>query len=128
MTVIETTLSTDPWVPSPNPTVSDVAWSCVAWFLKLVIPAANPDFEGIHDNVRKWWVEIDAAGVPQRELGFDAVGEAIWAGPFGRNYAYWTDEDMVFEAAKHKVVPKDEFDSAWSAFVASHQAISQRRR
>jgi hypothetical protein len=125
MTVIETTLATGPRESSPTPmTVSKVAWLGVALFVKLVFPAANPDFDGIHDNVRKWWVEIDAAGVPQRELGFDAKGEAIRAGPFGGNMGFWTDSNMLFEADKYTAVPSNEFDSAWSAFKASHLAIA----
>jgi hypothetical protein len=125
MTVIETTLAATPRESSPTPiTISNVVWLCVALFVKLVFPAANPNFESTHGNVRKWWVEIDAAGVPQRELGFDARGEPIRAGPFGRNMGYWTDSNMLFEVDKYRAVPSDEFDSAWSAFKASHPAIA----
>ena len=125
MTVIETTLATGPRESSPTPvTISNVAWFCVALFAKLVFPAANPDFEDIHANVCKWWVEIDAVGVPQRELGFDARGEAIGAGPLGRNMGYWTDSNMLFEVDKYKAVPGDRFDSAWSAFKGSQPAIA----
>jgi hypothetical protein len=81
-------------------------------------------FEGVYERVNSWWVEIDAAGVPQRELGFATSGETIVAGPIGQNMRFWTDSQMVFEAAKYKVVPNDKFESAWSAFVASHPALA----
>jgi hypothetical protein len=104
--------------------VSDVAWLAVGLVLKRVLPAANPDFEDTHDDVRKWWVEIDGAGVPQRELGFDTRGEAIRAGPFGRNMGFWTDSNMVFEVDRYTAVPGAEFDLAWLAFKASHPTIA----
>ena len=126
MTVIETTLATGPRVSSPPnpPRLSEVAWFCVARLLKLVLPAANPDFERAYENVLRWWVDIDAAGVPQRELGFDASGKAIVAGPIGENRGFWTDSNMVFDIAKYKALSSDEFELAWSAFVASHPAIA----
>ena len=126
MIVIETTLATGPPVSSPDgpPSVSEVARFCVAVLLKLFIPAANPDFGRVYDNVRRWWVDIDAAGVSQRELGFNASGETIVAGPIGQNMGFWTDSNMVFDAAEYKVLSNDEFESAWSAFVASHPAIA----
>lgn len=58
--------------------------------------------------------------MPQRELGFDAVGETIVAGPIEGNMGFWTDSPMVFEVAEHKmIVPSDEFESAWSAYEAA---------
>lgn len=126
MMVIETTLATGPRVSSPPgpPRVSEVAWGCVAVILKLILPAANPDFGRIYDNVRNWWVDIDTAGVPQRELGFDAEGKTIVAGPIGQNMGFWTDSNMVFDATEYKVLSNDEFELEWSAFVASHPAIA----
>jgi hypothetical protein len=124
MTVIETTLATGPRESSKHPRVIDVAGLCVGWFLARVLPAANPDFEGTYDNINKWWVEIDHAGVPQRELDFDASGEIIVAGPIGKNMGFWTDSHMTFDAAENEVVPNDEFESARSTFEASHPAMA----
>jgi len=80
----------------------------------------------MYKNVRRWWVDIDAAGVPQRELVFDAAGKTIVAGPIGQNMGFWTDSNMVFDAAAYKVLSNDEFESAWSAFVASNPAIADK--
>jgi hypothetical protein len=80
--VIETTLGTGPLVSWPAPRASDIAWLLVGAFLRRVLPAANPDFEAAYDTVNKWWVEIDTAGAPQRELGFDALGKPLSPGRF----------------------------------------------
>jgi hypothetical protein len=124
--VIETTLATEPRPPAatrPPKVVRGVIWPLIR-LLTSVIPLANPDFTGIYPNVKSWWVEIDAGGVPQRELGFDAFGEAIVAGPIGQNMGFWTDSHMVFDAVEHEVVPNDVFESAWLAFEVSHAAIA----
>ena len=102
MTVIETTLAANFSEPSLGLRVATRV-------LKLVLPTANPDFEGLYSKVVKWWVEIDPAGVPQRELGFDAAGETVVAGPFGRNMGFWTDSHMVFEIDEYNAVPLVEF-------------------
>jgi hypothetical protein len=129
--VIETTLATGPTASTPPPRlvrqlVPRSVVRGVIWLLGRALPLANPDFEGAYERVRNWWVEIDAAGVPQRELGFDALGETIVAGPIGQNMGFWTDSHMVFAAAEYKVVPDAEFDSVWSAFEASHPAMADK--
>jgi hypothetical protein len=111
MTVIETTLGT-----TFGESLQSLGVRAATKLLKLVLPAANPDFEGLYSKVAKWWVEIDPAGRPQRELGFDSEGEAVVAGPFGRNMGFWTDSLMVFDEKEYKVVPCEEFESAWSTY------------
>jgi hypothetical protein len=114
MTVVETTLATNFSEPSLGVRVATRV-------LKLVLrPRANPDFEDAYYKVVKWWVEVDPTGMPQRELGCDAAGEALVAGPFGRNMGFWTDSHMVFDFRDYKLVPLDEFESAWSSFESSH--------
>ena len=41
---------------------------------------------------------------------------------------FWTDSQMVFEVAEYKVVPNDQFESAWSAYEASHSAVVDEGR
>jgi hypothetical protein len=120
MTVIETTKATGPSA-SPHPSKIE---RTLTWFTHRVFPLANPDFEDVYPRVCNWWVEINAAGVPQRELGFDDSREMIVAGPIGRNMGFWTDSAMVFEVADYQVVPNDEFESAWLAYEASHPNLA----
>jgi hypothetical protein len=112
MVVIETTLGTGPW-PQSKP---GLIWPVLEPLLRAVIPAANPDFDPLFEKVRKWWVEIDPAGVPQRELGFDERGQIIVAAPLGPNFGFFTDANMTFSPDEHPVVSNDAFESAWSEF------------
>ena len=66
--------------------------------IRAVLPAANPDTEPLFAKVRLWWIEIDDAGTPQRELGFGATKEVLVASPLGENMGYWTDSPMEFTA------------------------------
>ena len=59
--------------------------------LQKIIPAANPDLEDYLFQARFWWLEVDDAGLPQREIGFDEGGNPIVLGPLGRNYGFLVD-------------------------------------
>jgi len=110
--VIETTLATEPRKPE------EAGWIAAGLerALRATLPAANPDFERLHGSVRKWWVEVDEEGVPQRELGFDQSGRAIVAGPFGENFGFWTDSNMKFTVDEHQPIAAERFEAAWRAF------------
>ena len=83
---------------------------------------ANPDFDSAYVHVRKWWIEVDEAGPPHRELGFDVNGKGIVAGPFGENFGFWTDSTMTFNPSEHQVVPEEAFGLAWSLFQQQWEA------
>lgn len=108
--VIETTLGTGPF-PKPG-----LMFAVIERFLRALIPAANPDFEHSYERVFKWWIEIDAEGVAQRELGFDEAGEVIVAGPLGKNFGFFTDSNATFAPAEYAAVEPASFEAAWSAF------------
>lgn len=108
--VIETKLGTGPR-DRPGP-LFRVLEHC----LRAIIPAANPDFEDSYGSVCKWWIEIDAGGVPQRELGFDEQGNAIAAAPMGSNFGFFTDSNALFVVEDHAAVDASLFDAAWLSF------------
>ena len=83
--------------------------------VRAIIPAANPDLEPLYGDVRLWWIEIDQDGTPQRELGFDASGAAIVAGPIGKNMGFWTDSPMRFLSSENELVSSQAFVQAWSS-------------
>jgi len=87
--------------------------------LRKLLPAANPDLEGLYKLVRLWWVEIDEQGRPQREIGFDDMGKAVVAGPVGRNMGFWTDSSMTFNEAEYQAVAPELFEEAWSRIEAA---------
>lgn len=108
--VIETTLGTGPRA-KPR-----LVFRFVERCLRAIIPAANPDFERSYVKVCKWWVEIDSAGTPQRELGFNERGEVIAASPIGKNFGFFTDSNVVFAVADHPDVEHRLFEAAWHSF------------
>lgn len=111
--VVETTLGTGPFA-KPGP-----FFAAMERLLRSVIPAANPDFERLYPDVAKWWVEIDDAGVPQRELGFNEAGQAIVASPLGNNFGIFTDtSEPVFDSDELSVVEHILFQAAWNEFEA----------
>jgi hypothetical protein len=83
-------------------------------FLKRLLPAANPDFDHRIREVQYWWVEVNDQGQPQREIAFAKNGQAIAAMPLGRNYGFWTDSQMVFEASGYEEVTYSDFERQWS--------------
>ena len=70
-----------------------------AWWAKLltrVVPPANPDIEALIAKAQVWWLEIDAEGCPQREIGFSERGESIVLAPIGDNVGYLAADYRCF--------------------------------
>jgi hypothetical protein len=115
MKVVETTLGTERSYAS-----NSLFLTIIENVLRKLIPLANPDFDSSYALVRKWWIEIDDTGTPQRELGFDGGGKVIVAGPLGgpsgENFGYFTDSTMTFNSADYVVVSEKAFGTAWSQF------------
>ena len=109
MKVIETTLATDLRTsPSKHPVLERL--------VRAAIPAASPDFERLYRSVRRWWIEVDDEGVPQRELGLNSTGEVVVAGPIGRNIGFWTDSAMNFKIGEYDLISTEAFEAEWSRF------------
>ena len=95
------------------------------WRVKLFrtvfffIPSANPDFESSYPKVRHWYVEIDESGNAVREIGLDAQGEPIVAGPWGENYGFWTDSPGPFPTESSDQLSAVDFEQKWADFSAS---------
>lgn len=90
--------------------------------LLFFIPQANPDFDSKIDDVVEWQLEIDSDNLaPVRELGLDANQQVIVAMPSGRNFGYWTDNNLkledftrLFSAVE---LNKAEFITNWNKFL-----------
>ena len=78
------------------------------------IPRANPDNEPLYSRVRRWAVEIDAAGKPVREVGIDSNGASLFRAPDGRNFGFWTDSPMTFTLGELESMSESEFEKLWS--------------
>lgn len=109
MKYLSTTLATD-W-PSEEP------WQ-VKVFKRIFffIPNANPDYDSKIHLVKKWMVEfqeVEGELVPWREIGLDANGNNVVAGPDKRNHCFWCDTNMKFEDFDGDEINKEEFERIW---------------
>jgi hypothetical protein len=101
------------------------------WRMKLVytllwfIPRSNPDFEVHFSRVRRWYVEVDDSGLPSRELGIDERGTPITAGPWERNFGFWTDSGEPLPAERTEEIAKDVFEAMWERFADSEAQQSE---
>jgi hypothetical protein len=111
---IRTTLAAPPIDGSSKP-----GW--LVRIIQAVVPAANPDFTSLYPQVRHWLVEINDDGTPEREVGLNAEGIPVVAGPVGPNMGYWTDGSYQFNAEQHEPVAAQEFVNAWQQAVAAWQ-------
>lgn len=95
----------------------------VDWRLKLIytlwwfIPRSNPDFEVHFSSIRRWYVEVDDCEMPVRELGLDDSGAPITAGPWERNFGFWTDSGEPLPKDRLEEIDRTEFETMWRRFV-----------
>jgi len=90
-----------------------------------VLPAANPDFECLYGEVKRWWIELDErTRCPTRELGFDENGLPIVAAPWEGNRGVWTDSPVVLDWNDHPGVAPADFEAAWQRFAGSTKSAA----
>jgi hypothetical protein len=77
------------------------------------IPRASPDNERLYPHVKKWLVEIDDNGTPQREIGLGDGGIPLFAAPDKRNCGFWTDSPYTFTTNELEPVSAEEFEVNW---------------
>lgn len=90
--------------------------------LESAAPIANPDFENKIDKVVFWLIEFENDSYyPNREIGLDSSGKTIMIMPWGKNYGYWTDNNLVVENFRAHFetinITRDEFEKYWNSFV-----------
>lgn len=89
----------------------------VPWWVAImekVLPPGNPDLEELHELVDYYWLEIDDAGAPQREIGFGSNGNAVVVGPVGENVGVLVDssDDWSTSPADSEEAAED-FERVW---------------
>lgn len=85
--------------------------------------SANPDYERHLHRVAEWFVEFDENGCPGREVGLDAAGKPVIAGPDDENYGFWLSTNMRFGDFKGDRITQEAFEEKWSAW---HTACGRR--
>lgn len=87
------------------------------FFLEIIFPKANPDFEDLIGDVKTWMIEVSNE-IPVREIGLDSNGKVILKMPLNRNAGYWTDnnlkEDDFISHFKAEKIQPEEFESFWN--------------
>jgi len=108
-------------VPKSEPVAESSQFeNVVVKILSTILPKANPDFDKLIDQVDYWFVEYNQTeNAAWREIGFDKNGHSIVAMPLGKNYGYWTDNNLTlddFEAFGVTAIAQDQFENEWTEF------------
>ncbi len=91
--------------------------------LSTVIPKANPDFDGLIENVKEWLLEINVAtDTVNREIGISESGQILMIMPMHDNYGYWSDNEIGLDYFKEHFkaieIERKEFDDKWKDFIS----------
>jgi hypothetical protein len=108
MPVIATTLATDWESPRSHPMVRRL--------LSAVLPTASAETDRVLPSVRLWWVEVNDAGAPQREVAFGEGDQVLIASPLGETLGFWTDSSMTFKPDEYPSVSQEAFDAHFARF------------
>jgi hypothetical protein len=93
------------------------------WQVKVIktilffIPKANPGYDSKMHLVKKWLIEFeekDGELTPWREIGLDADGAPLFAGPNKKNYGFWLDTNMKYKDFTGDPIEKEEFERFWN--------------
>lgn len=88
--------------------------------LKLLIPQANPDFEGKYDSVKIWYLELSTEGnYANREIGINDKGLIVLISPYKKNLGYWIDSNFTLEDYQRfspETIAYQEFENHWINF------------
>jgi len=86
------------------------------WWQRLTaMDTANPSYRGKYHRIRCWLIEFDVDGNPGREIGLDAQGAVVLAGPSKRDYGFWLDTNMRFADFAGESVTPEYFERMWTA-------------
>jgi hypothetical protein len=88
-------------------------WIGVIKLFLFFIPQANPDHEKLYPDVKRWLLETDGDGIPQREIGIDKNNEPLFGAPDDRNFGFWTDSNCTFCESELECVSEEYFESVW---------------
>lgn len=86
------------------------------WWQRLTaVDTANPSYRGQYHRIRCWLIEFGDDGNPSREIGLDAQGAVVVAGPSKRDYGFWLDTNMRFADFVGESVTQEYFERMWTA-------------
>jgi hypothetical protein len=98
-------------------------------FLEWILPKANPDIGSYFRNTKIWWLEVDESGLPHREIGFDANGDAIVLGPIDGNYGFLLDaSDDWSNSNADSPIAAEKFEDVWVALWPKFEELDRSNR
>jgi hypothetical protein len=83
---------------------------CTIFFF---IPRANPNNEKLYYLVKKWLLELDENGQPQREIALDANELPLFCSPTETDFGLWTDSNNLFQKNDIDPISKEFFEATW---------------
>ncbi|MCH9693469.1 MAG: hypothetical protein K0U72_03075 [Gammaproteobacteria bacterium] len=107
MNYLRTTLATD-WTEGQAPEGMFVR------LLKTFVPEANPGYDNKMHLIREWYLEFDTDENPWREIGLDARGAPVIAGPSNNDYGFWLDTNMKRDDFEGDPITQAEFEQKWT--------------
>jgi len=82
--------------------------------LRRLLPEANPSYREKMHLVDSWYIEFTDDGLPSREIGVDANGTPVLAGPSSTDYGFWLDTDMTRSDFEGVEIDEQEFEALWA--------------
>jgi hypothetical protein len=95
-----------------------------SWWQRLTaVDTANPSYRGQYHRIRCWLIEFDDDGNPWREIGLDAQGAVVVAGPSRSDSGFWLDTNMRYADFAGEPVAQEYFERMWwaSGVIAARQ-------
>jgi hypothetical protein len=100
-------------------------WWCR--LLRRIIPSGNDDLEPFYSRVQTWWLEVDDAGAPQREIGFDVEMKPVVLGPVADNCGFLLDaSDDWSDSHEDSPEAAASFDRVWEELWPSFMHLDRR--
>lgn len=90
----------------------------IRFFLGIIIPKANPDYDDKINLVNYWLLEFeDKETIPNREIGLGVNDVVVVKMPYKNNYGYWVDNSLTFNDFKNSFeaveITGEYFEEKW---------------
>jgi hypothetical protein len=102
---LKTKIATDWDAPKPD--------GILIRLMRRFVPEANPGYHDKMHLIDEWYIEFDEQGLPNREVGVDANGLPVVAGPSSTDYGYWLDANVTDVDLDGVEIEKQEFEALW---------------
>ncbi|MEL7185398.1 MAG: hypothetical protein AAFN50_03040 [Pseudomonadota bacterium] len=102
---MKTKIATDWGAPKPD--------GILVRLMQRFIPEANPSYRNKMHLIDTWYIEFDKQGLPNREVGVDADGLPVVAGPSSTDYGFWLDSNITDVDLEGLEIERKEFEALW---------------